>query len=243
MNLIVYVDESGNGGLFDKEQPVFALSAVAIEEDEAKRLREKYLPVSLVGKSELKHDSLSKRVRNNIQKRLGDLQEELLRNHLAFSYVIAKRFFVIARMMMDCRAGEDPRTWEYQKDARCLYYHYDEICRKCDFKGVLKAYVAAVGLISDDEKFPGAFSRFINAARVAISQWPPLYYYLGDIARRDKACVEEFLANPGKYMHASMLIGLVNVLLSEDQRDIDVICDEQRHGAVIPRVPEDEQGL
>ena len=224
--MTVYVDESGNGGLFDAEQPVFTLSAIAIEEEEARRLREEYLPQKLIGEGELKHDSLSKRLRNGVQKRLGDLQEVMLRDHLAFSYVFDKRFFIIEKMMMDCRAGCDIRAGAFQRDAMLLYYRYAEINTYCNFYDVLRAYVRVIGLNREDENFHTEFDRFVSVVNVAISQWPILGYFLGGIASRHPDCVEEFELSKGRCLHAPMLVGLVNEIYRKDQRDINIICDD-----------------
>ena len=51
----VFVDESGATGLVDFDsQPVFALSAVCIEEDDARMLCEKFLPREITKLPELK---------------------------------------------------------------------------------------------------------------------------------------------------------------------------------------------
>lgn len=226
MGMTVYVDESGNGGLLDKGQPVFTLSAIAIEEEEARRLREEYLPQKLIGQGELKHDSLSKRLRNGVQKRLGDLQEVMLRDHLAYSYVFVKLFYLIEKMMMDCTPGEDMRCVFIQRDAMTLYGQYGEINTKCDFEKVLKAYDRAIGLEVKDERFQESFDKFVAEVNTAIRNYPPLRHFLGGIASRDKDCVKEFKDNTGRNVHAPTLIGLINELFKADPSDIRIICDD-----------------
>lgn len=64
----VFVDESGATGLVDfGSQPVFALSAVCIEEDDARMLCEKFLPREITKLSELKNNRLVGRAYAPIQ--------------------------------------------------------------------------------------------------------------------------------------------------------------------------------
>ena len=230
----VYIDESGNGGLLDPQQPVFALSAIRISEAEAKAELEKFLPASLIGgNGERKHDSLSKRIRNGIQKRLGDLQVELVSKYDALSYVVDKRHILIAKMLSGCIAGDDWRILYLQDFTRTLYANYAHLCKVCQFDKILKAYNEAIGCTPDDRRFAERFKSFVAATKQAIQDYPPLNFILGDIANEETSCVEEFTFNSGHNIHASMLFGLVNELLKLSPEPIDIVCDDSpQYGGV-----------
>ena len=222
----VYIEESGNSGPFNPDQPVFALSALAISDADAERVRG-LLPSGKKIVGELKHTHLCKSKDADICSGLIAAQTELIRNHPAFVYAVEYRFCIIEKMLMDCIPGDDPRVVLLQEIALDIYGEYDGLKRKFGFDKILKDYHRAISMDPDSADFGPAFSSFVKNLRAATAKSDILNYAFGGIAKRDPKCVEEFTLSCGKMnFHLSLMFGLLNELLNVVKDDVRLVFDD-----------------
>lgn len=222
----VYVDESGNSGFFDPKQPVFALSALVISDADAEKVKE-LLPQRLLQGDELKHENLSKAHRKKVRDGLVEVQRELLTKHPALVYVIEHRFCLIQKLLMDCIPGNDPRVFWIQQMALDIYGEYDDLVRSCGIDQILMAYDELSSTASDGPDFLNDLTAFQEQLLLAASKSEVLDMALGDFARGDANCVEEFVASCGKLnLHNSLIFGLLTELFKVVHDDMRLVFDE-----------------
>lgn len=95
-----YIDESGYTGydLLNKQQPFQGASSLQINETTAKSLIDEHF--SRVNSKELKHRSLSRRKNN--WKPLLNIQRNILKNHMGFTYICDKKYLLTLMFLDSC---------------------------------------------------------------------------------------------------------------------------------------------
>ncbi len=96
----VFIDESGytRSDLLNADQPVYALSAVCIDEAEARQIKERMFPE--MNSIELKHSKLYGSAKND--DRLIELQHICLNDYKAITYSVYKRYFLCEIFVLCC---------------------------------------------------------------------------------------------------------------------------------------------
>ena len=232
----VFVDESGATGLVDfGSQPVFALSAVCIEEDEARMLCEKLLPHRMTRLSELKHSRLVGRKYAPIQNGLVELQAQVLKNSHSFSYCVDKRYSALISLCADCIPGESPQVLLLPQYAMSLCNKWDRLCDAFDLPGLLHSYYDAVTCGNIDE-ISCKFEMFIEKVNAALGRCcdEDLHNVLGGIARREKACVNEFKASVGVHdLSQRCIVGVIAEVARELNEPFQLILDASYHDEAV----------
>ena len=198
-----YIDESGYTGfdLLNPEQRFQGATAVAIGDDEAARLIQKYLPN--VQAPELKYHALARRQR--YRQPLLDLQRAVLSQHKCVSYVCDKRFLLIL-MFLDYAA--EPfyyaRGLDFYEDGRnyslasLLYAVGPTLLGQEGFDNLLVAFQRAV-----KEKTSQALEALVRAAQKL--NWRELPEALGPLAQGSPECLSA-IATPGVSTDAAMVV-------------------------------------
>lgn len=222
----VYVDESGNAGAFDPKQPVFALSAIVISDADAEK-EKLVLPTKLLQGNELKHENLSKDHRKKMRDSLVALQRNLIVGYPTLVYAVEHRFCLIQKLLMDCIPGNDPRVYWIQQIALDIYNDYDELVRICGFDQILMKYDEVISMNAEAADFHDALTEFQKRLLDATSKAEVLSFALGDFARGNDACVDEFMSSCGDVnLHLILLFGILNEMLKMVSDDVCVIFDE-----------------
>lgn len=222
----VYVDESGNAGVFDPKQPVFALSAIVISDADAVKEKQA-LPSKLLQGGELKHENLSKDRREKMRNGLIALQRNLIVGYPALVYAVEQRFCLIQKLLMDCIPGNDRRVYFIQQMALDIYNDYDELVRSCGLDQILKKYDEVISMKTEDPDFHDALSELQKRLLEATSKSEVLSFALGDFARDDNASVDEFMSSCGGVnLHLTLLFGILNEMFKVIDDDVCVVFDE-----------------
>lgn len=175
------IDESGYTGfdLLNPEQRFQGATAIAIDDDEAKRLIREHFPK--LQADELKYRALARRPANH--PRLLALQRDLLTDHKCVTYVCDKRFLLLL-MFLDYAV--EPFYYERGMDfyadgqnyslASLLYMTGPTLLGKGALDRLLACFQRAV-----KEKNQGALDDLVEAARAA--RWRELPEALGPLAQ------------------------------------------------------------
>lgn len=232
----VFVDESGATGLVDfGSQPVFALSAVCIEEDDARMLCEKFLPREITKLSELKHNRLVGRAYAPIQDGLFELQAQVLKRCPAYSYCVEKRYSALISLCADCIPGESPQVELLPRYAMFLCNKWERLCDTFDLPGLLHSYYEAATCGNIDER-SYRFEMFIEKVNDALGKCcdEDLHNVLGSIARRDEACVNEFKARVGDHdLSQRCIVGIVAEVARELNEPFQLELDASYHDEAV----------
>lgn len=235
----VFVDESGATGLVDFDsQPVFALSAVCIEEDDARMLCEDLLPRRMTGLSELKHSRLVGRAYAPIQNGLVGLQTQVLKRFPAYSYCVDKRYSALMSLCADCIPGESPQVLLLPQFAMALYSKWEMLSDAFDLQGVLHSYYDAVTCGNIDE-ISCKFEMFIEKVNDALGKCcdEDLHSALDGIARCEEACVNEFKASVGPHdLSQRCIVGIVAEMAQELNEPFRLILDASYHDAMVDSI-------
>lgn len=222
----VYIDESGNAGFLDPAQPVFALSALVISEDDAVKAKS-ILPATLLQGEELKHERLSKDSRRKVREGLVGLQRELLTGHPALAYVMERRFCLIQKLLMDCVPGDDLRALWIQRMAMDIYRQYDELVSSIGLDEILVLYDRVSGTQPEDSGFEEGLADLQARLRFASSRSTVVGFALGGFANGDYAWVDEFRSSCGRpNLHFSLVVGLLNEMFKIVRDDVRLVFDE-----------------
>ncbi len=182
------VDESGYTGidLMNAEQRFQGASAIAISDDEAKRLIKEHFPQ--LQAPELKYGALARRTSN--RERLISLQKNVLADHKCVTYICDKRFLLIL-MFLDYATEPwyHKRGTDFYEDgqnyamASLLYYIGPRMMGALTFEGILAAFQNAV-----KKKTPEALNDLV--LRVRRSKWEEtLAEGFGPIAMASPECL------------------------------------------------------
>ena len=232
----VFVDESGATGLVDFDsQPVFALSAVCIAEDEARMLCEDFLLRRITRLSELKHNRLVGRAYAPIQNGLVELQAQVLKRFPAYSYCVDKRYSALISLCADCIPGESPQVLMLHQYAMALCSKWERLCDAFDLPGLLCSYYDAVTCGNMDER-SCKFEMFIEKVNDALRRCSDevLHTVLGGIAWRKEACVGEFNASIGIHdLSQRCIVGLVAEMARELKEPFKLMLDASYHDEAV----------
>ncbi|MCD0260596.1 DUF3800 domain-containing protein [Xanthomonas melonis] len=183
------IDESGYTGfdLLNPEQRFQGATAIAISDDEARRLIREHFPT--LQASELKYRALARRPANHC--RLMALQRDLLNHHKCVTYVCDKRYLLLL-MFLDYAV--EPFYYERGMDfyedgqnyslASLLYTVGPTLLGPGALDRLLACFQSAV-----KEKSPESLAALVEAARA--SRWRELPEALGPLAQ---FCAPECLA-------------------------------------------------
>ena len=189
------IDESGYTGfdLLNRDQRFQGAAAIAIENDDAKRLIKEHFP--RLQATELKYGALSRRPGNH--PRLLALLTDLLRDYKSVTYVCEKRFLLI---LMFCDYAVEP--WYYERGfnfyADGQNYAMASLIAKvgptlfgeAEFEAMLAAFQRAV-----KEKPPQALADLVAAVRRI--RWCELPEAFGPLARDAAPECLTAIATPG----------------------------------------------
>lgn len=235
----VFVDESGATGLVDFDrQPVFALSAVCIEEVEARLLCEHFLPHSMTRLSELKHSRLVSRAYAPIQNGLVELQTQVLKRFPAFSYCVDKRYSALISLCADCIPGESPQVLLLPQLAMSLCNKWERLCEVFDLPGLLHSYYDVVTCGNMTER-SCKFEMFMVKVNDALGRChdEDLHNVLGGIARREEACVNEFNASVGVHdLSQRCIVGIVAEVARALKEPFQLMLDASYHDEVVDSI-------
>lgn len=235
----VFVDESGATGLVDfVQQPVFALSAVCIEEPSASALCEKYLPKSLTRINELKHEKLIRRGCKTIRAGLVAIQETVLNTYPAFSYVMEKRYMALLSLAVDFIPGDIPDVFELGRYAHNLLLKWEHLCGRFDLPILLQHYYDVI-TCNDAVERKDLFTTFREDARRALtkSQDVDLCAVLSGVVSLNPATLEEFEASVGTHdLSQYCIVGLVVEMARELQEPFKLILDSSYHDGTIGNI-------
>lgn len=235
----VFVDESGATGLVDfAQQPVFALSAVCIEETAASALCERFLPKSLTRIDEMKHARIICRECKAIRTGLVAIQESVLNTCPAFSYCMEKRYMALLSLAADCIPGNRPDAFVLDRYAHGLLLKWDRLCGIFDLPMLLRHYYDAITCGNTVER-KELFMIFREAARQALiqSQDEDLSAVLSGVVSLDPETVEEFEASVGVHdLSQNCIVGLVAEMAKELQEPFKLILDLSYHDEAIERI-------
>lgn len=175
------VDESGYTGfdLLNLEQRFQGAAAIAIDDDQARRLIQEHFPK--LQAEELKYRALSRRPANH--PRLLALMHDVLTHHKCVTYVCDKRFLLL---MMFLDYAVEPyyyaRGCDFYKDGQnyalgsLLYVAGPTLLGEAAFEQLLVCFQRAV-----KEKSPAALTDLVAAARA--TRWQELPEALGPLAQ------------------------------------------------------------
>lgn len=235
----VFVDESGATGLVDFDrQPVFVLSAVCIEEDEARILCEDLLPYGITMLPELKHNRLVGRAYAPIQNGLVELQARVLKRYPAYSYCVDKRYSAWVSLCADCIPGESPQVLLLPQYAMALCNKWERLCDAINLQGLLHSYYEAVTCGNMDER-SCKFETFIANANEALGKCydEDLHNVLGGIARQEEACISEFKASIGVHdLSQRCVVGLVAEMARELNEPFRLMLDTSYHDEAVDSI-------
>jgi hypothetical protein len=198
------IDESGYTGfdLLNPEQRFQGATAIAIEDDEAKRLIREHFPK--LQADELKYRALARRPANHL--RLVALQRDLLTHHKCVTYVCDKRFLLLL-MFLDYAV--EPFYYEldidFYKDgqnyalASLLYTAGPTLLGKGALDRLLASFQRAV-----KEKSPEALADLVKTARD--SHWRKLPEALGPLAQFAAPQCLQAIATPGVTTDAAFVV-------------------------------------
>lgn len=198
------IDESGYTGfdLLNAEQRFQGATAIAIEDDDARRLIREHFPT--LQAAELKYRALARRSANH--PRLLALQRDLLTHYKCVTYVCDKRYLLLL-MFLDYAA--EPfyykRGQNFYADgqnyalASLLYKVGPTLLGKSAFASLLASFQRAV-----KEKSPQALDDLVQAARNA--NWRALPEALGPLARYAAPECLEAIAAPGVSTDAALVV-------------------------------------
>lgn len=198
------IDESGYTGfdLLNRDQRFQGASAIAIGDDDARRLIKEHFPK--LQAAELKYGSLSRRPGNH--PRLLGLLRELLSQYKSVTYVCDKRFLLIL-MFLDY--GVEPwyyaRDIDFYKDGQnyamgsLLARAGPTLLGNPEFEALLVAFQRAT-----KEKSPEALCELVTAARR--TDWEQFPEALGPLAH--DACPDclSAIATPGVTTDAALVV-------------------------------------
>lgn len=198
------IDESGYTGfdLLNPQQPFQGATAIAISEEDAKRLIGDHFP--RLQASELKYRSLSRRPGNH--PRLLSLQREILTNYKCVTYVCNKRYLLLL-MFLDYAV--EPFYYErglnFYEDgqnyalASLLYTVGPTLLGKSAFDNMLASFQRAV-----KQKTSEALSALVLA--VCKTKWQELPEALGPLAQFAAPECLEAIAMPGVSTDAAFVV-------------------------------------
>lgn len=204
------IDESGYTGfdLLNPEQRFQGATAIAIDDDEARRLIREHFPKLQAG--ELKYRALARRPGN--RHRLMALQRDLLGHRKCVTYVCDKRYLLLL-MFLDYAA--EPFYYEKGVDfyqdgnnyslASLLYMVGPTLLGPGALDRLLASFQRAV-----KEKSPAALAELVQAARA--SRWQELPDALGPLAHFAAPECLRAIATPGVSTDAALVVlqALVN---------------------------------
>lgn len=235
----VFIDESGASGITDWErQPVFSLSALCIQENDAVQLCNQYLPTSIsVSKSELKHNKLVRKQDDQILDELLALQRHLLNNMFVRSYVVDKRYFTLLWLAQNCIPAEDARHNMIEFFAYDVFRRWSDLIQIPAFARLLTCYQRAI--VQDETDIKRDLDSFIVQAAETISaiQLPSLTAILDGIANRNESALEEFMSSIGKLDMVSVCTsGLVCEIFRGVARPTQLIYDRRTDDREVVRI-------
>lgn len=198
------IDESGYTGfdLLNAEQRFQGATAIAIDDDDARRLIREYFPK--LQAHELKYRALARRPNNH--HRLLALQQALLSHYKCVTYVCDKRYLLLL-MFLDYAV--EPFYYERGHDfymngqnysmASLLYTVGPALLGEGAFDRLLAAFQNAI-----KEKSPQALGELVQAARN--TRWQELPEALGPLAHYAAPECLETVATPGITTDAAMVV-------------------------------------
>ncbi len=198
------IDESGYTGhdLLNPEQRFQGATAIAIDDDEAKRLIRKHFPK--LRADELKYRALARRPANH--PRLMALQRDVLTQHRCVTYVCDKRYLLLL-MFMDYAV--EPFYYERGMDfyedgqnyslASLLHVTGPTVLGAGALDRLLASFQRAV-----KEKSSEALADLITAARA--SRWQELPEALGPLAQFAAPECLQAIATPGVTTDAAFVV-------------------------------------
>lgn len=198
------IDESGYTGfdLLNAEQQFQGATAIAIEDDEARRLIREHFPK--LQADELKYRSLARRPTNH--PRLLALQKDLLTDYKCITYVCNKRYLLLL-MFLDYAV--EPFYYERGQDfyvdgqnyalASFLYTFGPTLFGREAFSDLQVAFQHAV-----KEKSLQALGDLVQAARN--TRWQELPETLGPLAKYAAPECLQAIATPGVSTDAAMVV-------------------------------------
>lgn len=198
------IDESGYTGfdLLNAEQRFQGATAIAIDDDEARRLIREHFPT--LQASELKYRALARRPANH--SRLMALQRDLLTHYKCVTYVCDKRYLLLL-MFLDYAV--EPFYYEREMDfyedgqnyslASLLYTVGPTLLGKGALDRLLASFQRAV-----KEKSPESLAALVDAARA--SRWQDLPEALGPLAQFAAPECLEAIATPGVSTDAAFVV-------------------------------------
>lgn len=198
------IDESGFTGfdLLNPEQQFQGATAIAIDNDEARRLIREHFPK--LQADELKYRALARRPANH--PRLMALQRNVLTHHKCVTYICDKRFLLLL-MFLDYAV--EPFYYERGVDfyedgqnyslASLLYLVGPTLLGSGALDRLLASFQRAV-----KEKSPSALADLVAAARA--SRWRELPEALGPLARFAAPECLQAIAAPGVSTDAAFVV-------------------------------------
>jgi len=198
------IDESGYTGydLLNTEQPFQGATAIAIEDEEARRLIREHFPT--LQASELKYRALARRPAN--RPRLMALQRDLLNHYKCVTYICDKRFMLLL-MFLDYAV--EPFYYEREIDfyqdgqnyslASLLYAVGPTILGDSAFDLLLVSFQRAV-----KEKSGAALADLVQVARTC--HWRELPEALGPLAQFAAPECLQAIATPGVSTDATLVV-------------------------------------
>lgn len=198
------IDESGYTGfdLLNPEQRFQGATAIAIHDDEARRLIREHFPK--LQADELKYRAMARRPAN--RPRLMALQRDLLRHHKCVTYVCDKRYLLLL-MFLDYAV--EPFYYERKMDfyedgqnyslASLLYTVGPTLLGPGALDRLLASFQRAV-----KEKGPAALADLVQAARA--SRWQKLPEALGPLAQFAAPECLQAIATPGVSTDAALVV-------------------------------------
>lgn len=198
------IDESGYTGfdLLNPEQRFQGATAIAIDDDEARRLIREHF--STLQADELKYRALARRPAN--RPRLMALQRDLLSHYKCVTYVCDKRFLLL---MMFLDYGVEPFYYaggvDFYQDgqnyslASLLYTVGPTLLGEGALDRLLASFQRAV-----KEKSPAALTDLVQAARA--SRWQELPEALGPLAKFAAPECLRAIATPGVSTDAALVV-------------------------------------
>lgn len=198
------IDESGYTGfdLLNSEQRFQGATAIAIGDDEARRLIREHFPK--LQANELKYRALARRPANH--PRLIALQRDLLSHYKCVTYICDKRYLLLL-MFMDYAV--EPFYYErgidFYKDgqnyslASLLHVTGPTLIGKVAFNRLLACFQRAV-----KEKTPVALAKLVEAARAP--RWQELPEALGPLAQFAAPECLQAIATPGVTTDAAFVV-------------------------------------
>ena len=198
------IDESGYTGfdLLNPEQRFQGATAIAIEDDEARRLIREHFPK--LQAVELKYRALARRPAN--RPRLMALQRDLLGGYKCVTYVCDKRYLLLL-MFLDYAV--EPFYYERGMDfyqdgqnyslASLLYTVGPTLLGQGALDRLLASFQRAV-----KEKSPAALADLVQAARA--SRWRELPESLGPLAQFAAPECLQAIATPGVSTDAALVV-------------------------------------